>query len=228
MTGTMVRGRCEGGPLDGRVVDAPPTWDGLVIPPRAKPHTPGRGQGRYTLEPARWVWTTGHSQNGHGNRQPVLLVAGCQLPPTVAAWVAALLDVRGSFMVVRHRVFVVVTTTALGLLQAAAGRTKLGRIRQMRAAPGARHPRYEWSVTDSEAGQLLPAVRPWLLVKATHADLVLEVLQLKGSMTTEKGRPCPGLRPEQRAASVARLDAVRDELRQLNRSHSTGEPAPLS
>jgi hypothetical protein len=42
VTGTMVRGRCVGGPYDGLVVDAEPGWSGLV--------TSKHSAGRYLLD----------------------------------------------------------------------------------------------------------------------------------------------------------------------------------
>lgn len=55
-TRRLVRARCEGGPLDGRVVDAPAAWTGHYIPTVHNNHLYKRGTGRYLLAGGVWRW----------------------------------------------------------------------------------------------------------------------------------------------------------------------------
>jgi hypothetical protein len=89
----LVRAPCVGGPLDGKQIDAEPTWHGLYTPTRGGMSNPLRGVGRYRLEHQDgrpvWRWSGGVVVIEQQQQPPQPQPAG-PVPPSelVARWLA--------------------------------------------------------------------------------------------------------------------------------------------
>jgi hypothetical protein len=135
------------------------------------------------------------------------------------AWAAGILDGEGCIYIARFgksrgswSLWVSVTNTdtrMLAKLQDLFG----GSIAGPYQPNPQRKPYRVWGVASRQAGQLLAAVRPWLVAKADQADIALEFR----AHIVGQGQRNPGLR------EVA--EAARESLRRLKRGGSHARPA---
>lgn len=101
------------------------------------------------------------------------------------------------------RPVVSVYNTDRRLMEALRERTGGGVVYTHQRQPQENHKKtaYSWRMRISEIRAWLPELLPWLVCKREQAELLLEALDLKASLTPAKGLPM--------AQTVARRDEVR-------------------
>lgn len=153
---------------------------------------------------------------------------------TTAAWLAALIDGEGSIMLSRRTysgntartavpgrasyrpVVVVAANTDPRLFEAIRTRLGVGQVYEhaVNGDPARARRRRQWSyrLNVGQIKDVLPHVRPWLVLKGEQADLLAEAMQIKEEIT-------PGARgflPANRPPLLARLDEIYLAIRAAN------------
>lgn len=135
-----------------------------------------------------------------------------------AAWLAAAVDGEGSVLFLRARgkgkaaniIRVVVHNTNRPFVEEAHRIAKAGRIGGPYLRTG-RQPMFWWLCVNQQAAGVLRQIVPFLIIKRRHAEIAIEVCELKKTNTGGGG---PFAKP---ARHATRMDELRQELLALNK-----------
>lgn len=157
----------------------------------------------------------------------------------IAAWTAALIDGEGSVMLTRRQprkytlvsgeqrsvarssyrpVVVVAASTDYRLMEAIQERLEVGQIYEHAVSntsqsynPRARR-QWTYRLNIGQIKELIPHVRPYLVLKGEQIDLLFEAMRIKASMTPGQ----LGFLAANREPLTQRLDEIYAEIRRLN------------
>ena len=151
---------------------------------------------------------------------------------TTASWLAALIDGEGSVMLNKRDlsagapngrttphyrpVVVIASNTDPRLHDAIRNKLGFGQVYEHKrhAEPDNFRRRRIWTyrLNVAQIHQVMPHVRPWLVIKAEQAELLAEAMEIKRQITPGQ----PGFLPENRTPLVVRLDEIHLAIRALN------------